>query len=133
MPVPDFPAFTKLLGVNVLHCSSERSEADLPVREELCNRRGVLHGGAMMALGDMLGGMTARIGLPDGGRTATIESKTNFFAAVPKGDTAYAVCIPLHRGRTTVVLETRITRGDGKLAAIVTQTQLIFGKNDESA
>jgi uncharacterized protein (TIGR00369 family) len=131
MPVPDLPAFTKLLGVNVLHRSTERSEAELIVREELCNRRGVLHGGAVMALGDTLGGMTAIMNLPDGGRTATIESKTNFFAGVPKGDTAHAVCIPLHRGRTTIVLETRITRGDGKLAAIVTQTQLIFAKNDD--
>jgi 1,4-dihydroxy-2-naphthoyl-CoA hydrolase len=131
MAVPDLPAFTRLLGVNVLHCSPERSEAELPVREDLCNRRGVLHGGAVMALGDTLGGMTARVGLPDGGRTATIESKTNFFAAVPKGDIAHAICMALHRGRTTVVLETRITRGDGKLAAIVTQTQLIFDKNDE--
>jgi uncharacterized protein (TIGR00369 family) len=130
MAVADLPPFTKLLGVNVLHRSPERSEAELIVREELCNRRGVLHGGAVMALGDTLGGMTAIMSLPDGGRTATIESKTNFFAAVPKGDTAHALCIPLHRGRTTMVLETRITRGDGKLAAIVTQTQLIFG-NDE--
>jgi 1,4-dihydroxy-2-naphthoyl-CoA hydrolase len=130
MAVADLPPFTTLLGVNVLHRSPERSEAELMVREELCNRRGVLHGGAMMALGDTLGGMTAIMNLPDGGRTATIESKTNFFAAVPKGDTAHAVCVPLHRGRTTIVLETRITRGDGKLAAIVTQTQLIFGQND---
>ena len=84
MAVPDLPAFTRLLGVNVLHRSPERTEAELPVREELCNRRGVLHGGAVMALGDTLGGMTASISLPDGGRTATIESKTNFFAAVPK-------------------------------------------------
>jgi uncharacterized protein (TIGR00369 family) len=80
----------------------------------------------------MLGGMTARVSLPDGGRTATIESKTNFFAGVPKGDTAHAVCMPLHRGRTTIVLETRIARGDGKLAAIVTQTQLIFDRNDNN-
>ena len=130
MAVPDLPAFTRLLGVNVLHRSPERTEADLPVREELCNRRDVLHGGAVMALGDMLGGMTARISLPDGGSTATIESKTNFFAGVPKGDTAHAVCMPLHRGRTTSVLEPRITRGDGKLAAIVTQTQLIIDNND---
>jgi uncharacterized protein (TIGR00369 family) len=130
MPIPELPSFTKFLGVKVLHRSPERSEAELMVREELCNRRGVLHGGAVMALGDTLGGMTAAISLPDGGRTATIESKTNFFAAVPKGDTARAVCAPLHRGRTTIVLETRIIRGDGKLAAIVTQTQLIFDKND---
>ena len=132
MAVPDLPAFARLLGVNVLHRSPERTEAELPVRAELCNRRGVLHGGAVMALGDMLGGMTARVSLPDDGRTATIESKTNFLAGVPEGDTAHAVCMPLHRGRTTIVLETRITRGDGKLAAIVTQTQLIFDK-DESA
>src|SRR3954470_615398 len=123
MALPDVPPFTRLLGVNVLHRTAERTEAELTVREELCNRRGVLHGGAVMALGDTLGGMTASISLPDGGRTATIESKTNFFAAVPKGDIARAV--PLHRGRTTIVLETRITRSDGKLAAIVTQTQLI--------
>jgi 1,4-dihydroxy-2-naphthoyl-CoA hydrolase len=130
MAVPDLPSFTRFLGVNVLQRSPERSEAELIVREELCNRRGVLHGGAVMALGDSLGGMTAVASLPNGGRTATIESKTNFFAAVPKGDTVRAVCTPLHRGRTTIVLETRITRSDGKLAAIVTQTQLIFDQHE---
>src|ERR1700720_5058527 len=130
MELAQVAPFNKLLGLKVRHRSPERTEAELMVREELCNRRGVLHGGAVMALGDTLGGMTASISLPDGGRTATIESKTNFFAAVPKGDTAHAVCMPLHRGRTTIVLETRITRGDGKLAAIVTQTQLIFDNND---
>ena len=130
MALPDVPPFTKLLVVNVLHRSAERTEAELTVREDLCNRRGVLHGGAVMALGDTLGGLTASVSLPSNGRTATIESKTNFFAAVPKGDTARAVCMPLHRGRTTIVLETRITRGDGKLAAIVTQTQLIFEQKE---
>jgi 1,4-dihydroxy-2-naphthoyl-CoA hydrolase len=130
MAVPEFPPFTKLLGVDVLQRTPERTEALLTVREELCNRRGVLHGGAVMALGDTLGGMTASISLPDGGRTATIESKTNFFAAVPQGDTVRAICMPLHRGRSTIVLETRITRGDGKLAAIVTQTQLIFDRKE---
>src|SRR5258706_12428958 len=91
----DLPAFTRLLGVNVLHRSAERSEAELTVREDLCNRRGVLHGGAMMALGDTLGGMTARNGLPDGGGTATIGSKTNFFSAGPKSEHGHLVCMPL--------------------------------------
>jgi len=100
MAFPDLPAFARLLGVNLLRRSPERTEADLPVRAELCNRRGVLHGGAVMALGDMLGGMTARISLPDGGRTATIESKTNFFAAVPKGGTAQRfVCCCIEAAR----------------------------------
>ena len=128
MELAEVAPFNKLLGLKVHQRSPERSEAELTVREELCNRRGVLHGGAVMALGDTLGGMTASSSLPAGGRTATIES--NFFAAVHLGDTASAVCIPLHRGRTTVVLETRITRGDGKLAAIVTQTQLLFEQKE---
>ena len=123
MPALPPSPFSKLLGVSVVQNSAERTEAELPVRDELLNRRGVMHGGALMALADTLGGMTASISLPPGMRTATIESKTNFFAPLRKGDTARAVCTPLHRGRTTIVLETRITRGDGKLAAIVTQTR----------
>jgi uncharacterized protein (TIGR00369 family) len=126
MALPDVPPFTKLLGVNVLHRTAERTEAELTVREELCNRRGVLHGGAVMALGDTLGGLTASASLTNDGRTATIESKTNFFAPIPKGDTPRAVCVPLHSGRTTIVLQTNITRSDGKLAAIVTQTQIVL-------
>ena len=76
MAIPDVAPFNRFLGVKVLHRSAERTEAQLVVREELCNRRGVLHGGAIMALGDALGGMTAVSNLPDGSRTATIESKT---------------------------------------------------------
>lgn len=130
MAIPDVAPFSTFIGINLLHRSAERTEAQLVVREELCNRRGVLHGGAIMALGDMLGAMTAISNLPESGRTATIESKTNFFASVAKGDSAHAVCTPLHRGRTTLVLETRISRGDGTLAAIVTQTQLIFDQKE---
>ena len=133
MALPEVAPFNKLLGLKVILRSPERTEARLTVREELCNRRGVLHGGAVMAFGDTMGAMTASSSLKPGVRTATIESKTNFFAPVPRGDTAHAVCTPLHRGRTTLVLETRITRGDGKLAAIVTQTQLIFGRNESVA
>ena len=81
---------------------------------------------AVMALADNLGGTATIANLPKGGRTATIESKTNFFAAVPIGDIAKAECTPLHRGRTTMVWQTRITRGDGKLCALVTQTQLVL-------
>jgi 1,4-dihydroxy-2-naphthoyl-CoA hydrolase len=86
----------------------------------------VLHGGALMALADNLGGTATIANLPNGARTATIESKTNFFAPIPIGDTAYAECTPLHRGRSTMVWQTRITRNDGKLCAIVTQTQIVI-------
>jgi uncharacterized protein (TIGR00369 family) len=118
--------FAKLMGLKIIKRSPERSEAELYIREDLCNRRGVIHGGALMGWADNMGGMTASAALNDDQRTATIESKTNFFAPIPKGDTAHAVCTPLHSGRTTIVLQTNITRGDGKLAAIVTQTQIVL-------
>jgi uncharacterized protein (TIGR00369 family) len=118
--------FIKLMGVKIITRSPERSEAELVVREDLCNRRNVMHGGAIMGFADIMGGMTASASLPKGGRTATIESKTNFFAAIPPGDTVRAVCTPLHTGRTTIVLQTNITRGDGKLAALVIQTQIVL-------
>jgi uncharacterized protein (TIGR00369 family) len=118
--------FTRLMGVKIISWTAERTESELHVREDLCNRRGVMHGGAVMAWGDTLGGMTASAALTESQSTATIESKTNFFAPIPKGDTARAVCVPLHSGRTTIVLQTNITRSDGKLAAIVTQTQIVL-------
>jgi uncharacterized protein (TIGR00369 family) len=118
--------FIKLMGVEIVKRSAERSEARLVIREDLCNRRGVMHGGAVMGLADIMGGMTASAALADRQRTATIESKTNFFAPIPKGDTAHAVCTPLHSGRTTIVLQTNITRSDGRLAAMVVQTQIVL-------
>jgi uncharacterized protein (TIGR00369 family) len=126
------PPFAVLVGMRVTSASRDRVEAEMAVREELANRNGVLHGGALMAFADNLGGTAATANLPAaGGSTATIESKTNFFAGIPTGDVAKAECTPLHRGRTTTVWQTRITRGDGKLAAVVTQTQLMMTKPDK--
>jgi 1,4-dihydroxy-2-naphthoyl-CoA hydrolase len=124
--IEENPAFSRLMGVRFTSGSRDRIEAELTVGEDLANRNGVMHGGAIMAFADILGGAASVLNLPDGARTTTIESKTNFFRAVPLGETARAVCIPLHRGRTTMVWQTTITRADGKEAAIVTQTQLVM-------
>jgi uncharacterized protein (TIGR00369 family) len=120
------PPFAKFLGIKITYVSPDKVTAELAVREELDNRNGTLHGGAVMALADNLGGTATVANLPPGGRTATIESKTNFFAVIPVGDTAYAECTPLHKGRSTMVWQTKITRGDGKLCALVTQTQIVI-------
>jgi 1,4-dihydroxy-2-naphthoyl-CoA hydrolase len=120
------PAFAELIGMKITHVSLDKVTAELFVRDELENRMGVLHGGAIMAFADNLGGTATIANLPDGARTATIESKTNFFAPIPIGDTAHAECTPLHRGRSTMVWQTRITRNDGRLCAIVTQTQIVI-------
>jgi uncharacterized protein (TIGR00369 family) len=122
------PPFSRLLGTKIVEVTRDRVVAEVVVREELANRNGGLHGGALMAIADNLGGTATFINMPEGAGTTTIESKTNFFAAIPVGDTLRAECTPLHRGRTTMVWQTRVTRGDGRLAALVTQTQLIIQK-----
>jgi len=119
------PPFAKLMGLKSVDVTRDRVVAEVVVREELTNRNGGLHGGAVIGIADNLGGTATFVNMPAGAGTTTIESKTNFFAAVPAGDTIRAECTPLHRGRTTMVWQTRIIRGDGRLAAIVTQTQLI--------
>ena len=118
--------FSDLMGLRVREVTKEKVTAELPVKPELCTKPAVLHGGAMMAFADTLGAIGTVANLSGGASTTTIESKTNFFAAIPAGDTAKAECTPLHRGRTTMVWQTRISRSDGKLAAIVTQTQLVL-------
>jgi uncharacterized protein (TIGR00369 family) len=120
------PTFSKFLGITLIEITPERVKAELAVREDFKNRGGVMHGGALMAFADSLGGTAANANLREGQRTTTIESKTNFFAGIPIGDIAHAECVPLHVGRSTIVLQTRITRNDGKLAAVVTQTQMVL-------
>lgn len=124
--VTDPLPFAQLLGLELVSITPERVEAALQVREELCTRPAVLHGGAMMALADTLGAIATVANLAQGATTTTIESKTNFFAAIPVGDTVRAECTPLHRGRTTMVWQTKIMRSDGRVAALVIQTQLVL-------
>ncbi|MFD1194647.1 PaaI family thioesterase [Seohaeicola saemankumensis] len=120
------PPFAQTLGLRILSAHPDRVEAELPVTEALGNRNNTLHGGAFMALADNLGGTATFLNLKTGEGTSTIESKTNFFRPVAIGDTARAVTVPLHKGRSTMVWQTTITTGEGKLAAIVTQTQMIL-------
>ncbi len=120
------PAFARHLGLRVVSVTAAELVAELPVTDQLLNRNGTLHGGAVMGLADNMGGTLTFVNLAPGQGTATIESKTNFFRPVLAGDTARAVCTVLHRGKRTVVLQTMILRGDGKLAAQVVQTQMVL-------
>ena len=125
MPLEPLP-FSKLMGIDVVSVTPDLVIGELKVREDLCTRPAVLHGGAYMAFADTIGAVATVANLKGGETTTTIESKTNFFAAIPLGDTARAECTPLHKGRTTMVWQTKITRGDGRLAALVTQTQMVL-------
>jgi uncharacterized protein (TIGR00369 family) len=120
------PPFANLIGLRVTAAAPDRVEAELDATESLGNRAGVMHGGAIMAMADNLGGLATTLNLAKDFTTTTLESKTNFLRPVPIGEKAYAVCVPLHRGRTTMVWQTTVSRADGKVAAIVTQTQIVL-------
>ena len=122
----DQPAFAQLLGFLLISADPDAVLGELSVTQDMANRNGVMHGGAIMALADNIGGTATMINLPQGKTTTTLESKTNFLRPIRIGDTARARCVPLHKGRTTMVWQTTITRGDGKPAAIVTQTQVVI-------
>jgi len=117
----------KTLGIEFTAAQPDLVEAKMLVRQEICTRPDILHGGAVMALADTVGAAATVINLPPGASTTTIESKTNFLAAIAIGDTAIARTKPFHRGKTTMVWQTEISRqSDGRLAAVVTQTQLVL-------
>lgn len=123
---PDYAMpFSDFLGVELIEVTPERVVARMKVRPELCTRPAVLHGGAVMALADTLGGVATVANLAAGQWTTTIESKTNFLRAVRNGY-AEAVSRPLHAGRTVVVVETDVTDADGRPVAKVLQTQAVL-------
>ena len=97
------------------------------MRDDLCTRPAVLHGGAIMAFADTLGAAATILNLAEGAGTTTIESKTNFIASVPVGSKILGEATPVHRGRRTMVWQTRITNETGRMIALVTQTQLVLG------
>jgi 1,4-dihydroxy-2-naphthoyl-CoA hydrolase len=118
--------FAKLLGIRFLSATPEGVTAEMKVREDLCTSPAVLHGGAIMSLADTLGACATSLNLRDGATTTTIESKTNFLAPAAVGTTVHAECVAIHRGRRTMVWQTRVTSESGKLVAIVMQTQMVL-------
>lgn len=116
----------RLMGIRLVEQSPDKVVAEMTVREDLCTTNSILHGGAYMAFADTIGAVATVLNLPPGAGTTTVESKTNFISAIRAGEIARAECTPVHRGKTTQVWTTRILRPDGKLAAIVTQTQMVL-------
>jgi uncharacterized protein (TIGR00369 family) len=123
--------FPGTLGIQFLEVSPERVRANMKVEDRLCTVPGILHGGAIMAFADTLGAVATSVGLEKGDSTTTIESKTNFLAAGRAGTTIEGECTLLHRGRRTVVCQTRVTGPEGKVLALVTQTQAVLERKRE--
>ena len=121
------PLFPGLMGVQFKVLELDRVVAELEVRPNLCTSGGILHGGAYMAFADTLGAVGTVLNLSEGKRTTTTDSSTKFIAGAKVGTVISGESIALHRGRTTMVWQTTIRNDQGKLCAVVTQTQLVMG------
>lgn len=119
--------FPDLMGLQLTEVTPEKVTATMSVRPDLCTTGGILHGGAVMAFADTLGGVGTFVNLPPGKGTTTVDSSTKFIGAAKAGATVTGECVALHRGKTTMVWQTSIRNPEGKLCAVVTQTQLVLG------
>ena len=124
------PTFMKLLGVELVSVTPDRVEARMLAREDMDNSAGVLHGGAFMSFADYLGAVGTIANLPKGAITTTMESKTNFFRPMRIGGVVAGISTPLHKGRRTMVWQTRLADKDDKTLALVTQTQMVIPREE---
>ena len=120
------PLFPGLMGVQLTEATPERVVGTMRVRPELCTAGGILHGGAHMAFADTLGAVGTVLNLPAGKRTTTTDSSTKFMGGARVDTVVTGESIALHRGRTTMVWQTSVRSAEGKLCAVVTQTQLVL-------
>jgi 1,4-dihydroxy-2-naphthoyl-CoA hydrolase len=116
----------ELLGIRFVETGKDRVVAELTIRDELRTVGGALHGGTLMAFADTIGAAATIVNLPPGAGTTTLESKTNFFAAGREG-IVRAESTPLHRGKRTMVWQTRVTDASGRLLSLTIQTQMVLG------
>lgn len=124
------PLFPGLMGVRLLEANAERVLAELTVRPDLCTAGGILHGGAYMAFADTLGAVGTVLNLGAGQTTTTTDSSTKFIGGAKVNTVVFGEALALHRGRTTQVWQTSIRTAEGKLCAVVTQTQLVLGSKE---
>ena len=115
----------ELLAIRVVEATKDRVVAELTIRDELTTVGGSLHGGTLMAFADTMGASATILNLPAGAGTTTVESKTNFFAGARDG-IVRSETTPLHRGKRTMVWQTRVTDGNGRLLSLTIQTQMVL-------
>ncbi len=118
--------YPKGLGMTITSAEVDRVTAELTVTDDICTTGRTLHGGAAMTMADFLGASGTFLNIPQGATTTTIESKTNFIGSARVGEKVLATCEPVHKGKSTQVWRTTLTREDGRTIAVVTQTQMVL-------
>lgn len=117
--------FIEALGITFTEVSKERIVAEMVAGPEHTNGADIVHGGVYMSFADTLGARGAIMNLPEGARTSTLESKTNFLRSTKPGK-LIGESTPVHIGRTTMVWQTTVSDAEGRKLAVVSQTQIVL-------
>src|SRR3954449_7430016 len=112
--VPARSGMPKHFGIRITQAEKDKLVGELDVDDRHLNNSGHVHGGALAAFADDLGGTLAGLNVPPGFRTTTIESETNIFRACVPGRLT-GVAVPVHVGRRMIVCKSRFTARTGSL------------------
>ena len=105
--------FANYNGISVHYLEPGKASAVMEIGPNSLNPYGQLHGGALYTLADCAGGTACRT---DGRTYVTLDGTLHFVHSADHG-TITAIGTVIHRGRTTSVVELRITDQDGTLLA----------------
>jgi uncharacterized protein (TIGR00369 family) len=122
LPWRALPGFDGLYGLEIHTISDAEVTAQVPVRDELRQPAGLVHGGVFAAIAESMTSIgTSRAVQADGRVAQGLSNQTSFLRPILDG-TIHAVARRRHRGRTTWVWEVEITDDEQRLCALVRMT-----------
>jgi 1,4-dihydroxy-2-naphthoyl-CoA hydrolase len=114
--------FDALLGTEWLDDDPERARARVPMRDELRQPVGLLHGGVMSSLVESVCSRATALAVMDAGMMAMGQSiNVNFIRPVTEGH-AEVQAKARHRGRTTWVWDAEVRDAEQRLCALAQMT-----------
>ena len=121
-------------GTRFLEVSAERAVAELAFRPDLAQLTGLFHGGVILSLADETAtACSVASVMPDGTWDPakfplTIQLSANLIRNTNTGK-LIAEAVPLHRGRTSMVMQTTVRDEQGRVMALITATLLVLDRS----
>jgi uncharacterized protein (TIGR00369 family) len=115
---PTLPGLDRLLGLELIAVAPDEVRARVPVRPEILQPFGLVHGGVYAAIAESLASVgTAAVVLEQGMTAMGMSNSTTFLRSIAAG-TVHARAVPRHRGGTTWVWDVEITDDAGSVCAV---------------
>jgi 1,4-dihydroxy-2-naphthoyl-CoA hydrolase len=121
-------------GTHFIEVSAERAVAELAFRPDLAQLTGLFHAGVILSLADETATACSMANvMPDdtwdpAKFPLTIQLSANLIRNTNTGK-LIAEAIPLHRGRTSMVMQTTVRDEQGRVMAVVNATLLVLDRS----